>query len=320
MNKGDLEKIVAIAEEGSLAKAAHKLYISQPALSKCLTRIEEELGEVLFVRRPNGVTPTYALPKFLKYAYQILNLYDKMFIEFCEINELRSGELKFGSGERIGSHVLPKALKTFKSRYPNIKIKIIEAYSDTLEDEVAAGRLDIAIMVLPVKNPHIQYRVFYRDPLLVALPSDHPLCSKVYYKKGEELPYIDINSLKGQEFVLTKSKKKSRQVTEALLHCLDDDYSVSLETNNLETLIRFAANGLGIALVPRLFTHTYDEGDKIRYCQMEDNVRLYYDWAIIWQGDFNSLTRPSRELFHIICDESDLDASGKLPAYKEHRA
>lgn len=305
MNRSDLEKIVAIAEEGSLAKAAHKLYISQPALSKSLTRTEEELGEVLFVRRPNGVTPTYALPKFLKYAYQILQLYDQMSIEFCEINELRSGELKFGSGERIGSHVLPKALKTFKSRYPNIKIKIIEAYSDTLEDEVAAGRLEIAVMVLPVRNSNVQHHVFYRDPILIALPSDHPICDKVYFKEGEDLPYIGTEHLRGQEFVLTTSKKKSRQVTEQFLSHFNGDYRISLETNNLETLIRFAANGLGIALVPKLFSHTYDVGNRIRYCQMKPAARLYYEWAVIWQGDFNSLTRPSRELFHIICNDSD---------------
>ena len=56
MNRSDLEKIVAIAEEGSMAKAAQRLYITQPALSKCLNRVEEELGEPLFLRRPNGLT------------------------------------------------------------------------------------------------------------------------------------------------------------------------------------------------------------------------------------------------------------------------
>lgn len=308
MNKSDLEKIVAIAEEGSMAKAARRLYISQSTLSKCLARTEEELGEVLFVRRPNGVVPTYALPRFLKYAYQILHLYDQMSIEFCEINELRSGELKFGSGERVGAHVLPKALKTFHERYPNINIKIVEGVSDELEDDVSAGRLDIAITLLPFKNPNIQHHVFYRDPYIISLPVGHPLCEKLYFKEGEKLPYLDVSLLKGQDFVLTKSKKKSRQITNKLLDYLCGEYKVVLETNNTDTLIRFTTYGLGVALVPALYARTYNDENRIRYCQMEPDVRLYNEWAVIWQGDFDELTRPSRELFHIICDESNLNA------------
>ena len=76
MNRGDLEKIIIIAEEGSMARAAMRLYVTQPALSKSLTKVEEELGELLFSRRPSGLTLTYAGECFLKKAYQILRLYD----------------------------------------------------------------------------------------------------------------------------------------------------------------------------------------------------------------------------------------------------
>ena len=90
MNKSDLEKIIAIAEEGSMARAAQKLYITQPALSKCLTKVEDSLGEALFVRRPNGMIPTYAGECLVRKAYQIMKLYDDVEMEFCELNQRRS--------------------------------------------------------------------------------------------------------------------------------------------------------------------------------------------------------------------------------------
>ena len=127
MNKADLEKIVAIAEEGSMARASQKLFITQPALSKALTKVEEELGETLFTRRPSGLELTYAGECFLRKAYQILKLYSDVDMEFCELNQMRKGILKVGSADRLGALVLPELLRKFHERYPNIRIEIVDS-------------------------------------------------------------------------------------------------------------------------------------------------------------------------------------------------
>lgn len=198
MNKGDIEKIIAIAEEGSMAKAAQKLYISQPALSKCLTKVEQELAEVLFTRRPSGLTMTYAGECFLQKAYQIMHLYDELEFDFCELNQMRKGVLKIGIAERMGALVLPEALKRFHSRFPNIQVTLIEHDSYQLEEEVLFGALDMAILLLPLKNEHMSHHVFYRDPYLIAVPKNHPLNEKSYQIDGEPLPFLSINDLRGR--------------------------------------------------------------------------------------------------------------------------
>lgn len=109
MNRSDLEKIVAIAEEGSMAKAAQRLYITQPALSKCLNRVEEELGEPLFLRRPNGLTLTYSGECLVQRAYQILRMYRDLETDFCDLNEMRRGVLRLAPPQNqrrcpAGSH------------------------------------------------------------------------------------------------------------------------------------------------------------------------------------------------------------------------
>lgn len=312
MNKSDLEKIVAIAREGSMAKAAQKLYITQPALSKCLTKVEASLGETLFTRRPNGLSLTYAGECLVKRAEQIMKLYDDVEIEFCELNHMRKGILKLGSAKRIGTLVLPNLLKRFKELYPNIKIDIIEEDSMILEEQVLSGVLDIAILCLPLKNTNISYRVFYEEPLYAAIPEHHPLNAFACHKSGEEMPYLPLNALKGAEFTLTKPFKKTRLAADRILACLNGDYSIGLESQNIETVIHLVANGLGISLIPHIYSKVYKTENTICYYQLEDYLTPTWQWAVIYDKSIENLTRPSRELYHILCKEGCL-----LPGHSE---
>lgn len=303
MDKSDLEKIIAIAEEGSMAKAAQKLYITQPALSKCLTKVEESLGESLFVRRPNGLSLTYAGECLLKKAYQIMKLYEDVEMEFCELNHMRRGVLKLGSAERIGALVLPHLLKRFKELYPNIKIDIVEENSMILEEKLLIGALDIAILCLPLKNSNVNYQVFYEEPLYVALPSSHPLNKESFQKDGEEMPYMPLEKLKGAEFILTKSFKKTRMAADRILKYLDGDYSVVLESQNIETVIRLVSSGLGISLIPNIYSKVYSTGNDVNYYKIDDSYHPVWQWAVIYNESIEKLTRPSKELYNILCED-----------------
>ena len=303
MDKSDLEKIIAIAEEGSMAKAAQKLYITQPALSKCLTKVEESLGESLFVRRPNGLSLTYAGECLLKKAYQIMKLYEDVEMEFCELNHMRRGVLKLGSAERIGALVPPHLLKRFKELYPNIKIDIVEENSMILEEKLLIGALDIAILCLPLKNSNVNYQVFYEEPLYVALPSSHPLNRESFQKDGEEMPYMPLEKLKGAEFILTKSFKKTRMAADRILKYLDGDYSVVLESQNIETVIRLVSSGLGISLIPNIYSKVYSTGNDVNYYKIDDSYHPVWQWAVIYNESIEKLTRPSKELYNILCED-----------------
>lgn len=311
MNKSDLEKIVAIAEEGSMARAAQKLYITQPALSKCLTKVEEELGESLFIRRPNGLSLTYAGECLLGKAYQIMKLYDDVEIEFCELNHMRKGILKLGSAERIGALVLPNLLKRFKERYPNIKIDIVEENSVILEERLLVGAIDIAILCLPLKNANINYQVFYEEPIYAAIPEGHPMNACAREAEGEDMPVIPLNALRGGEFILTKAFKKTRMAADRILEHLDGDYSIVMESQNIETVIRLVANGLGISLIPNIYSKVYRTGDKIRYYRIAGDCEPSWQWAVIY-SNIDNLTRPSKELYRILCEEGC-----RLPKYVE---
>lgn len=265
--------------------------------------MEEELGETLFTRRPSGLELTYAGECFLRKAYQILKLYSDVDMEFCELNQMRKGILKVGSADRLGALVLPELLRKFHERYPNIRIEIVEQNSIKLEESLLMGALDLAILCLPLKNTNVKYQVFYEDPIYVAVPSWHPLNRESYAKEGEEMRYLPIGALQNQTFILTKPTKKTRMAADRILSNLNGHYQVGMESLNIETVIRLVAGGLGISLVPNVFTKTYLTGDKVNYYQLEEQYAPRWQWAVIYNDSLSSLSRPSRELYHILCDE-----------------
>lgn len=304
MDKSDLEKIITIAEEGSMAQAAKKLYISQPALSKTLTKVETELGEILFTRRPSGLLPTYAGNCFIKKAYQIRKLYNDMEMDFCDLNQMHKGILKIGSAERLGALILPKLLKRFHEDFPNITFELIEDTSIVLEEKLLAGVIDLAIVCLPLNNSHVKFHIFHEEPIYLAIPRNHLLNNQAYKKPGSDMPFLSLNSVKNTPFILTRKGKKTRIAADSILSQLNHDYDVMIESYNIETVIRLVANGMGISLVPSSFAHTYYTGQQVNYYQIDDCNAPIWQWAVIYHDTIDSLSRPSRELYRILCEET----------------
>lgn len=93
-------------------------------------------------------------------------------------------------------------------------------------------------------------------------------------------------------------------IKNSILKHIDDDYQLVLETNNIETVIRLVANGMGISIVPSVFAKVYNEEKRVCYYQMEDDIEVYHEWAVIYTNTIEELTRPSRELYHILCEQN----------------
>ena len=210
--------------------------------------------------------------------------------------------------KRCGYHLrdylcVREAVYRFQQSYPNIKISIIEDNSNELENKIIHGALDIAIVCLPVRNPHVNYTVFYRDPCLIAVPKDHPMNEAGYRVEGEPLPFMPVEAFRNQRLVLTSTQKKSRAVADRALRPLNGAYEVSLESHNIEAVIRFVARGLGVSIIPSVFAQNYAEPDHINYYRMEEKSEVYHEWAVLYGDSVENLPRPSRELYHILCDE-----------------
>ena len=97
-----------------------------------------------------------------------------------------------------------------------------------------------------------------------------------------------------------------------ILANLGNDYEVMMESANIETVIRLVASGLGISLIPSIFARTYKTGDKIKYYRIEERYHPVWQWAVIYADSIENLTRPSKELYRILCEKGC-----QLPNYIE---
>ena len=165
MNLKELNYIVTIADEGSISRAAEKLYMAQSSLSQFLQLYEAELGAPLFMRTSRGVRPTASGSVFLNHARQILLQYHRAQSELWDIEELCGGRIELGISTFRGTYLLPPVLKRFRDRYPKIHVEITEKDSMYLEEMILEGLLDMALLALPSPRLHKQLDFLTRDEI-----------------------------------------------------------------------------------------------------------------------------------------------------------
>ncbi|MBV4420586.1 LysR family transcriptional regulator [Clostridium tyrobutyricum] len=247
MNFHQLEYVIAISEEKSISKAAKKLYISQPSLSQYIIRLENNLGVKLFDRTTNSIKLTFAGEKYLKTAKSILNLNIQLRKELSDIAGSKKGRIIIGIPIQIGRYILPLVLPEFNNKFPEIKLSIQEDVTLKLEQMLLDGKIDIAILNLPIKNEKILYKTVCNERIFLVAPRNHPIC---YHKNSKRDQKLYINSLKNEKFILLKQGQRMRLIADIIFQHSHFKPNILLELTNVDTAHRIAAEGMGFAFIP----------------------------------------------------------------------
>lgn len=198
MDLRELNYIVTLADEGSISRAAEKLFMAQSSLSQFLSQYEAELGAVLFMRTSRGIRPTASGEVFLGHARQILLQYRRAQNELWDIEGMNGGQIELGVSTFRGTYLMPPVLKRFHEIYPNVQVHITEMDSVDLENQILEGALDIALIALPaVKLKHTEFLM--KDEIYIVASKDHPIMDKV--RRGER-EYIELEDAAPFEFIL----------------------------------------------------------------------------------------------------------------------
>ncbi|MDD3253599.1 MAG: LysR family transcriptional regulator [Lachnospiraceae bacterium] len=283
MNNKDLEYVLVLAEEKNISSAAKRLFISQPALSLFLSRLEKSLNVTLFTRSTGGLILTYAGERYVAMAQQIEKLYETFEEELESIHSLNRGRLTIGTSAHIGSLCLPQTLPAFEERYPNITVDITEGNSQMLERKLALDELDLALLHLPFKEFEPPcYEVIGKDRYVMAFAKNHPLNQYVYSKAGEKYPYIDPEMAKGEKFILSFPWQRVRQITDRILRNAEITPEIVLTSSSVQTTLRFASAGMGITFLPESYIQLFRcEGDPV-FCYMEDFYQAVWTFVIAY--------------------------------------
>lgn len=244
-----LQYALQIAEERNFSRAAEKLHIAQPSLSQQLSKLEKEIGVLLFQRTTNSVDMTYAGEVFMERAQKILDSLEQLKKEMADISQTRTGKVTIGTMPITGSHLLPHVLPLFHKKYPDIELVLTEEPStSTLVKMTAQGKNDLCLLSLPIQDPSLEYEPIIKEAIMLAVSQEHPILHK---QAGSSAP-IKLSQMKDQPFIFLKRGQGFRQITMELCRQAGFEPNITFESSNMETVQSLVAAGMGVALVPQL--------------------------------------------------------------------
>lgn len=162
-----LKVFKTVAERLSFTKAAAELYISQPAVTKHINELEKQVGGQLFERHRGTVRLTPRGMLLLDYASRILDLYGSLNDAFADDGQMPSGVLRIGASTTIAQYVLPGMLASFRRRYPDVKVEMTNGNTESIEELVASGRIDIGMIEGKAAGHALHYELFMNDELVL---------------------------------------------------------------------------------------------------------------------------------------------------------
>lgn len=243
MELSQLRYFVTIAETRSFTEAALRIHVSQPALSYQIKQLENELGARLFERTSRRVSLTMDGRTFLPLAQSVLSKADEALRVMEERLGAETGEVTFGTIPSVGAQVVPHILSTFRTSFPGVTVKLIEAGSQELERAVLDGEADFAIVSTPAKPERLDVTPLMAEELLLVAPLHHELASR---------KSIRLRELAEEEFILLGTSFTLTQEILAACHRAGFDPLVAYSTDSLDSARSFVRHGLGISILPRL--------------------------------------------------------------------
>ena len=245
MDFRSLKAFIAVAECGSFSLAAERLFLTQPAISKRVSALEDDLGIALFDRLGRSIQLTEAGEKYLVSARRILDDITVSRDELHSLSSTISGKLRLATSHHVGIHRLPPVLKSFTQIFPDVELDLMFMDSELACEEVARGNIELAVVTLPDKlNSALHTQLVWPDPLGIVCAKDHPLAAP-----GMKHP-ISAELLTKHNAILPARGTVTRDILLRALEPFSVTVETSLETNYLETIKMMVSVGLGWSALP----------------------------------------------------------------------
>lgn len=262
MTLSELRFVVSVAQEKNFRRAAAKSFVSQPALSLAIKKIENELGVLIFERNRMGISLTTVGEKIVNQAQIVLEEVDKIKAISKVEKNTQQVEVKIGLIYSIAPYLLPSIIPLVKNSSPEIILEAEEDITTNLIKKLEEGSIDAAIIALPFVVPGIETQPLYDEPFKVLIPTKHPWNNK---------QKINVKELKNEKILLLDNTHCfSMQVREACPG-ISDKAEVQAGTS-LETIRNMVASNLGISILPQSATANNYSNDLINILPFESPI------------------------------------------------
>ncbi|ANE44145.1 LysR family transcriptional regulator [Deinococcus puniceus] len=236
-----LRHFVALAEEENFGRAAERVFVVQQALSNSIKNLEDEVGVPLVLRTTRRVQLTPAGREFLEGARLTLAQATQTVERTRRAARGEVGRLTVGFVSGLAFGGLPEIVRKFRELYPNVSVDLRELTAQEQEAALRGGQVDVGLMLLPVRDPNLDSRALWRQPLVAALPSGHALARKRKLK---------ISDLAGEPFVFFPRQLRATYFDQVMRWCAGAGFTpnVTQEAIEIPTLLSLVAAGVGVFL------------------------------------------------------------------------
>lgn len=237
----DLRLVAAIAESGSLTRAAARIHLAPSSASHRLTQFEATLGTPLFIRHARGLKPTVAGESLLRHARQVFAQLEQMHADLAPYAKgLHSQVTVFANTNAINCF-LPEDLGDFLREHPRIRVSLEEHPSPAIIQSVASGQVEIGVVAAEGKLSGLETQAYRRDRLVVIVPAEHPLADR---------KALDFSEVLDQPFVCLHAGSAIHTFMMNTAAQLGGNLDVRIQVRSFNAVCRMVAAGVGIGMVP----------------------------------------------------------------------
>ncbi len=248
-----IKVFLTVYECKSILRASQKLFVSQPAITKSIKRLEQFLGGKLFIRTPKGVIPTTEGEQFNSACFNSMKILENGINKFSDLANLESGTLNIGSSSTIIRKILMVFINEYSQKFPKIKITVTDANSEKLLKYLKNGAIDLAILNMPIPNDEN----FVVTPLI---QTHDCFISSTKYKKQ----YLTIQQLQKEKLILQKRPSSNRDYFEKMREYNNINLTPSYEIGSFGLITDFVSQNMGIAYTIKEFVQTEIDQGKIK--------------------------------------------------------
>ncbi|MEY2342829.1 LysR substrate-binding domain-containing protein [Acidithiobacillus sp. IBUN Pt1247-S3] len=289
------EYIDAIVREGSVRRAAEKLYVTASALDRRLQDLEEELGTSIFERHARGMRLTAAGEIYVNYIRRHLAESARVQSEVDRLQGMQQGQVAIAVSPALATDFAPELIRKFRKQHPGISFVIKVAQHELAMQYLLSFDVDLAIIIAPPKHPDVFDLAVVKQPLLAAMDVEHPLAKKKPLRLSDCLQY---------PLVLPSTGLTTREMLDTVLHPPGRDVKVAAETNSYEVMRGLLHGTDEIGFVLSTGNHQTANGNSIVYRPI--NAREIHPVPIICAQLRNrGLSVAAAQFSHLVIQEME---------------
>ncbi|KQV66313.1 LysR substrate-binding domain-containing protein [Rhizobium sp. Root1220] len=245
MTLRELEYLIALAEHRHFGRAAEACLVSQPTLSMQIRKLEADLGAPLIERGARSVMLTPLGHDTAQRAQRIMAEIDEMRSAALRSQELEKGSLRLGIFPTLGPYLLPHAVPRLHTQFPDLEMLLVEEKSESLLSRLRDGKLDAAVLALPIDDDGLNTEFLFEERFLLAVPAHHELARR---------NAITVHELRGHDLMLLEDGHCLRDQALNVCRLSGAAERTSFRATSLETLRQMVTADVGMTLLPELAT------------------------------------------------------------------